>query len=249
MSSPALRHRQKVLARQSGAASASKAGHALSAPAPDTQAGQEYAVLLAVLHDQVRQLSDIASHEARQPKKAEFADQYRAWIEGVIEADQPVQDEVLITNMIWAIDYGDFAYVLKLAGFATRHGLKMPERYNRDLACFVAEEIAELAAKTPGSVPHDILVRVQLLTADADMPDPAKAKLFKALGRSWANQAETFDASADNAPAGGAAAYFDQALTTFKRALALDDKSGVKTDIKMIEKKQRDLEEAAAKKD
>ncbi|MXO73577.1 phage terminase small subunit [Alteraurantiacibacter buctensis] len=233
--SPALRHRQKVLA-----ALASDATRPLdSAPAAPTEgaAGAEYAALLAVLHEAVRGLSDIASHEARQPKKAELAKVFADWIEGVLAADQPVQDEILIVNMIWAIDYRDFDYALRLADFALRHGLAMPERYNRTVACFLAEDVAELALKESGAVSHDVLVRVHALTGAADMPDPAKAKLMKALGRSWVARADDFNPAADNAPAGGAQAYLEQAQECFTRALALDQKSGVKTDLKMLEKR------------
>lgn len=235
MFSPALRHRQKVLAEQ--AAGASRPVD--SAPAAPTEgpAGTEYAALLAVLHENVRALSDIASHEARQPKKMELAKTFDPWIQGVLAADQPVQDEILLVNMIWAIDYADFDYAILLADFALRHGLTMPERYNRTVACFLAEDIAELALKSPEAVSHEVLVKVFALTGEADMPDPAKAKLLKALGRSWVRRADDFNPAADNAPAGGAAAYLHQAQAMFERALALDEKSGVKTDIKMLAKR------------
>ncbi|MXO73568.1 phage terminase small subunit [Alteraurantiacibacter buctensis] len=235
MFSPALRNRQRILAGLASAA-ARPAGDAPAAPTAGP-AGAEYAALLAVLHEAVRGLSDIASHEARQPKKAELAKTFADWIEGVLAADQPVQDEILIVNMIWAIDYRDFDYALRLADFALRHGLAMPERYNRTLACFLAEDVAELALKEPGSIAHDVLVRIYALTGKADMPDPAKAKLMKALGRSWVARADDFNPGADNAPAGGAMAYLAEALDCFKRALALDEKCGVKTDIKTLEKR------------
>lgn len=241
MFSPALRHRQKVLAASAGLAAG--APTSASAPAaPTTGAvGAEYAALLAVLHEDVRSLSDIASHEARQPKKAELARQYHDWIEGVLEADQPVQDEILITNMIWAIDYRDFDYALRLAAFALQHGLVMPERYNRTVACFLAEDVAEVALKNPDAVPHQVLLQIFALTGIADMPDPAKAKLMKALGRSWTAQADNFNPAADNAPAGGAMGYLAEALECFNRALRLDEKSGVKTDIKVLNKRLQQL--------
>lgn len=236
MSSPALRHRQKVLARQSGA----PATAAIAAPSPATAAGQEYAALLVLLHDNLRALADIQSHEQRQPKKAEFASAFVSWIEGVIEADQPVQDEILLTNMVWAIDYRDLDYAITLARFALAHGLSMPERYNRSVACFLAEEVAELALAEPDAVTAQQLGDVLALTGKADMPDPAKAKLYKALGRSWSTRATSFDPTAENAPAGGARAYAQEALDMFNRALALDEKSGVKSDIKAAQKLLKD---------
>lgn len=238
--SPALRHRQKMLARASGTAGSPKA--ALASPSPETAAGQEYAALKVLLHDNLRALSDIESHELRVPKKAEFAVAFAAWIDGVIEADQPVQDEILVTNMVWAIDYRDLGYAIRLARFALAHGLSMPDRYNRTVACFLAEEVAELAISSPEAVTHEQLCDVLQLTAEADMPDPAKAKLFKALGRSWAARAASFDPAADNAPAGGARAYAGEALDMFNRALSLDGKCGVKADIKAVEKLLKGLE-------
>ena len=233
MSSPALRRRQKILASLAGTLLPPAAAPA--APAGDTQAGQEYAALKAVLHDQLRNLSDIQSHELRQPKKAEYAAIYRPWIEGLLEANLPVQDEILVTNMIWAIDYHDFAYALRLARFAIGHGLILPERYNRTMACFVGEEIATLALASHEDVPHEVLLEVAQLVEGADMPDPALAKLKKALGRSWLRRADSFDPAADNAPAGGALAYAEQALTDLQRALALDANAGVKKDIQRAE--------------
>lgn len=243
MFSPALRNRQRVLAAAKGKVETKATRKAPGQVKSDTPAGQEYAALRAVLHDNLRSLADTASHEARQPKKAEYAKAFVPWIEGVLAADEPVQDEILLTNMIWAIDYRDFRYALTLGAFALRHGLAMPDQYNRSVACFLAEDIAELAIKDPEAVDHDVLMAVDLLTGNADMPDPAKAKLFKALGRSWAKRAENFEPSGDNAPAGGAKAYAQQALGKLNRALALDEKAGVKTDIKAVEKFLKQLDE------
>ncbi|WP_374406507.1 phage terminase small subunit [Pelagerythrobacter sp.] len=244
MVSPFRRHQQKARAVLAGSKAAPQTSAAPPAPAEDSPAGQEYAGLRAALHDNLRSLADIASHEQRQPKKAEFAKTFAPWIEGVIEANAPVQDEILVTNMIWAIDYGDLDYALRLGRFAIEHNLAMPEQYSRSVACFIAEEIAEIALKDEDAVRHDQLGDVLQLTAQADMPDQAKAKLFKALGRSWARRAEDFDATADNAPAGGAKAYAGEAEEMFHRALKLDEKSGVKTDIKQIEKLLKALGDA-----
>ena len=245
MTSPFRRHQQQVRARSAGDAKAAELQSGKPAePSTDGDAGREYAALRAVLHDNLRTLSDIASHDKRQPKKAEFAKQFAPWIEGLIEADRPVQDEILVTNLIWAIDYGDFDYALRLGRFAIRHRLAMPEAYSRSVACFLAEDIAEAALKDADAVRHDILAETLALTGDADMPDQAKAKLHKALGRSWMRKAEKFDAAADNAPAGGAAAYAEEGLADLRRALDLDEKAGVKTDIKSLEKLLKDLRPA-----
>lgn len=238
-SSPFLRNRQNKLARLAGATA--MAATTLAAPAADTPAGQEYAALRVLLHDNLRTLKDIDSHELRVPKKQEFAAGFLDWISGVLEADQPVQDEILLTNMIWALDYRDVPFAIELASFAIGHGLAMPEPFNRSVACWLREDIAELALVEHDAVTHDQLLAVDAMTAGADMPDQAKAKLNKALGNSWLSMAQNFDADADSAPAGGAASYAEQALENFQRALKLDEKSGVKTVIKATEKLLKEL--------
>jgi len=242
--SPFLRNRQTKLAAAAGKAALAGTPQA---PDADSEAGQEYAVLKVRLDDCLRKLADVASHEARLPLKAEFLSGFRPWVDGVIEADAPVQDEILLTSLVWSIDVGDFTRAVQLGAFALRHGLAMPERYNRSVACFLREDIATFEIDNPGAVSLDLLVRVDELTADADMPDAAKAKLDKALGRAWAAKADAFDPTDDAAPAGGAAALIDQAVGKMRRALGLDKKVGVKKDIERLERRQRQLlEEAAA---
>lgn len=241
MSSPFLRNRERKLAQQSGQAAAA---NQLRAPDAGTEAGQAYAALKVQLDDHLRQLSDTESLEARRPMKAEFAKHYAAWIDGVIAADAPVQDEILLTCMIWAIDTGDFEEAVRLGEFALKHGLTMPERYNRSVACFLREDIATAALADPESVDLPMLARVDELTQGADMHDQAKAKLHKALGQAWLAKADDFDPSDDSAPAGGEAAFVDEALTQFKRALALDQKVGVKKAIERLESRARKLAEA-----
>src|SRR5690606_6303413 len=150
----------------------------------------------------LRTMADIQSHELRIPKKIEYARQFTDWIEGVLEADRAVQDEILVTMMIWAIDCRDFDTALRLAGFVLRHGLIFPERYSRTPACFIAEEVAELALAQHEDVPHQVLLAIVDLVTGHDMPDPVTAKLQKALGRGWKRKAEDADAVDENGAAG-----------------------------------------------
>ena len=240
MFSPALRHRQRVLAQQSGEAKAET-----SAPEelkPGTAAGQEYAALRVLLHDNLRTLSDIASHEARIPVKVEMARAFAPWIEGVLAAEgQAAQDEILVTNLVWAIDYRDFDYALRLATHAIRHGLTMPERFTRTPACYLAEEVAEIANAEFDAVSLENLLAVQALVEGHDMHDAVRAKLLKGLGRRFARKAEDFDPAADNAPAGGKAAYLAEALEYLRRALQLDKNVGVKKDIERLEREAKKI--------
>lgn len=243
MTSPFLRNRQRKLAAMAGAPIA-----ATSAPAkPDekTEAGQEYAALKVRLDDNLRQLANTESHEARKPMKAKFAKDFAPWVDGVIAADAPVQDEIVLTCLVWAIDVGDFEEAVRLGEFALRHGLAMPDRYKRSVATFLREDIAELAIADIEAVDLKLLVKIDALTEGADMPDPAKAKLHKALGRAWRAKAEAFDPTDDSAPAGGKAAFVQESLDQLRRALALDKNAGVKKDIEKLERMQRDLQAEA----
>lgn len=240
MFSPALRHRQRVLAQQSGEAKAEA-----SAPEelkPNTPSGQEYAALRVLLHDNLRTLSDIASHEARVPEKVKMARAFAPWIEGVLASQgQAAQDEILVTNLVWAIDYRDFDYALRLATHAIRHGLAMPEKFTRTPACYLAEEVATIANAEFDAVSLDHLLAVSALVEGHDMHDAVRAKLLKAIGRRYARRAEEFDPAADNAPAGGKAAYVETALENLRRALQLDANVGVKKDIERLEREAKKL--------
>lgn len=237
MVSPFRRHQMKVRGIQATGAIAGATAAAPAEPQPGTAAGQEYAALRVALHEDLRKLSDVQSIEARNPMKADMAKAYAAWVDGALkagEAGQAAQDEILVTQMIWALDYRDFGYALTLATHVLKFGLVLPERYNRTPACFVAEEIATIALDTHEAVTLEQLLRVEELIKGADMPDPALAKLHKALGRAWERKADAFDPAAENAPAGGKAAYIEEALAQCRRALELDRNVGVKKDIERL---------------
>lgn len=253
MTSLARRTRAKKLAATVGKSGpASAAGTAAEAPKTG-KAATEYNNLLASLHNDLREISDIQSIEARNPVKVKKMATYIDWVEGAIAAGQEqdgkpgtaVQDEIVVTMLIWAIDIageiGGYDLALEIAEHCLNHGLALPERYNRTLGCFVAEQIAEQALAQGGDVDLAVLVNADKLTERADMPDQARAKLMKALGRSYFAAAENFDAESDNAVAGGKPALATAALNHFKRALALDVKCGVKTNVRVTERLLKDL--------
>lgn len=245
MVSPFRRHQQRIRAIASGAATAVIADSAVPAPpAPGTPEGNEYAALRVLLHDNLRDLSEIASIEARNPKKVEFAKAFAAWIEGVLTAGEEgraAQDEILIHNMIWAIDYRDFDYAMALGRHALKHHLVMPERFNRTVACFLVEEIATISLDHHEAVPHGTLLDLIEVADSHDMPDPARAKLYKAVSRSFGRRADAFDPAADNAPAGGKASFVEAALAAANRAFALDRNVGVKKDIERLTRQLKEL--------
>ncbi|OHC96382.1 MAG: hypothetical protein A2792_00065 [Sphingomonadales bacterium RIFCSPHIGHO2_01_FULL_65_20] len=248
MSSLAQRRRAQVLAERA-AADAGEVVAGVAAAMPETgQAASEYNLLRAVLHSNLQSLAEIQSVEARNPKKAEMAKAFDAWVAGVLEAGQrgaAAQDEILVTMMIWALDCRDIDRALDLAAHAIKHGLALPERYTRKLGCFVAEDIAEAWLADAKDVTREQLLRTQALTEKADMPDQARAKLLKALGRTTATAAGAFDPTADNAPAGGKAGLLDAAKGYFEAALKLNKNIGVKKELEAVDRELKQLAEAA----
>jgi hypothetical protein len=206
---------------------------------PETgETGSEYRILRAVLDEDLRKLHDTQSIKARDPMKKEMEVKFHAWVDGAIEAGKTgaaAQDEIVVTMMIWAIDYRDIDRALDIGEHAIRHGLILPERYNRTAACFIAEEIAVVAMKEPESVTAAQLTRAAALTDEKDMPDQARAKLRRAQGQAALRAADTFDPSADNAIAGGKPALLQAAADFFKAAIGLHDRCGAKLELKAAE--------------
>ena len=115
--------------------------------------------------------------------------EYRAWIEGILAADNGVGTgfaaDVLPTIMVWAIDIADYDYALTLAEFVLRHRVALPKRYERDAATLIVEEIADQAIRSQNGdqrFPVEILERTHELTWAADIHDQVRAKLLKAIG-------------------------------------------------------------------
>lgn len=241
MTSPALMHRQRKLA-------ALATGQASTAPgAPpmpeDGPVATEYQLLLAALGEDLRQLHQIQSVERKVEAKSRMIARYLPWAEGAMANEAPVQDEVVSTMLVWAIDLADWPLALDLADHVITNRLALPERYKRQPAVVVAEEFAEAGLKTPATIDLASLQMVARLTADADMPDQVRAKLEKAQGLALQAQAATFDPTAESAPAGGKPALLSAAMDHFKRALSLDKASGVK---KIIERLEAELKKLAA---
>ncbi|KAG0184743.1 hypothetical protein DFQ28_010635 [Apophysomyces sp. BC1034] len=200
MKSPARMHFERASAAQAAAAHA------------DTMAGAtRYELMLAKLATDRRRLKAIQSVKHKIAVKAELLPEYAEYVAGVLDAGRGAQDDVLMTVMVWRIDAGDYVGALAIADYAVRYGLVLPDPYERPLAGVLAEEFAEaaLAAFSSGH-PFDTgwLERVQTLTEGADMHDPIRAKLFKALGLAVQHE------------------HPKQALGYLRQALALNERAG-----------------------
>jgi hypothetical protein len=231
MTSPARRHFEKNIA----ALKTEQGSDQDRAPANANQ----YELMLVKLAEDKRRLSTMQSMEKRAELKLQLLPEYTAWVQGVIEGDQGVQDDVLMTVMVWNIDAGQLAEALPIAAYAIKHGLKMPDQYKRTTPVVIAEEIADRylkahAAKEPINI--DIIQQAIDITIDQDMPDEVKAKLYKALGYALAADESLVP---ENFPDHATRLGF--ALQSFNRALALHDKVGVKKDIEAVERELKNL--------
>lgn len=218
MVSPARQHRLKHQAAQA----------ASSEPHLQRDHATGYELMLAQLHEDRRTLHAIQSLEQKAKVKSQLLPKYAPWIQGVLQGNSGVQDDVLMTVMVWCLDAGIWRGALEIAAYALPHGLTMPDQYKRDPATVLAEEIADQALRllakpdTAPDVDLGALLQVAHLVEDRDMPDEVRAKLHKAIGYCQRLSPD-----------------FEQkqlALDNLQRALQLHDKVGVKKDIEVLER-------------
>ena len=219
MTNLARQHRNRKLAALQGAA----------APELDARAANQYQLMQMQLGDHRRRLKQVQSIERKIDIKRQLLPEYSGYIQGVLQSDSGQQDDVLMTVMIWRIDIGDITGALDIAAYAIRHGLQTPDRYERSTACLIAEEVADTALKlmdTATPVPSELITRTIELTAEQDMFDQVQAKLLKVQGLALIQAGQQAEA-----------------LEPLKRALALDERCGVK---KLIETTERELKKLGA---
>lgn len=239
----ARQHQARVLASQSAAAVPTSGGFAAArsaAPLPVDRAVRTMAAQIGMrlTHD-LRRLKDIKSVALKIGAKREMLPEYTAWVDGLLtgaeQAGAGTSGDVLPTVMIWRIDTGDIAGAMPLIEHVLRHRVALPSRYERDAASLIAEEIAEAALKAQAAdqpFDLDVLEQVEALTADADMHDPIRAKLAKAIG------IELDRAALVAAHEGGdALALLCRSIVKLKEAQALHDRVGVKTTLRAAEKR------------
>lgn len=248
-------HQARILARMGGQVIASygvapgMVGAAGFSPANDGapeaaytgRQASEYQLLMAALVRDLSRLKSIQSVERKVALKGELLAQYAPWVEGVLEAGREtgrgVQDDVLVHALIWRLDVGDFAGALPCAEYVLAHHLRLPERFQRTPSTLIAELFADgalEALKAGRPAPFTELLRLFEFLAERDMPDEVRARLHKALGLELARQAETPEAA--DRHAAGARGLQHAAVAELKRALALNERVGVKADIQRLER-------------
>lgn len=222
----ARKHMERVLAEKAAQAAS---GDASTGENSETMKGLSiYEQMLAQLQTHSAQLKNIQSREDKVALKRTFVGDYNGYVDGVLAAESGVQDDVLMTQMVWRLDVGDFEGAYLIATHALEHDLALPERFKRTLPTYVAEQFAEAAIQADGQDDMEAPTAALLMdllqdVADKDMPDQVRAKLHKALAfrQEQSGDPETMLA----------------AVTHFERALRLDPKSGVKKRREQLERK------------
>jgi tetratricopeptide (TPR) repeat protein len=187
----------------------------------DIKTTNAYEMMLAKLNNDRLRLKKFQSTEAKIELKKMLIPEYMDWINGVLESDNAQQDDVFMRLMVWMIDTKQFELAYPLAEHALKHNWVTPDEYQRQTATLITEELAnttlaQISNKQTANA--DVLLKFAELVADKDMFDQVRAKLNKAIGY----------ALKETQP--------EQALGYLKRALELDESSGVKTAIKELEK-------------
>ena len=208
MMTPARAHWLRVQAMRAGEA---------STPADCSQ----YQLMRYKLAEDQRRLKQVQSAQHKAGVKRELLPAYVPWVEGVLAADSGRPDSVLMTVMIWRIDAGDIEGALQIAAYALRHGLALPDNFDRSTATAIAEELADSARRQrEQNQPFALaqLLHAAELTSGEDMPDPVRAKLYKEIGLL---QSQTDPVAA---------------LAALRQAQQLFANIGVKNEIKRLER-------------
>ncbi|EPA3072282.1 phage terminase small subunit [Enterobacter cloacae] len=223
MLTPAQRHFQKVMAERRGQADEES----------DIQRTAHEQILHRLRMDLSR-LSGVQSEETKAEMKKSMLPEYEGWIEGTLDGDSGRQDEVITRLMVWAIDCRDYALALRMGRYVVRHGLTLPDNFNRTAATFLTEEMSKplltlAAADADADLSSGIAVldEVAGIVADSDMPDVVRAKLCKA--RALARRGATeITAKAE-------------ALALFREALTRNPNAGVKKEIATLAREVKKL--------
>lgn len=248
------RRQEQILAMKAASAPAPGGGHnrtaavvppaaadQLPVPTGNTPAARAAAtVAMRFRHDRQR-LKQIKSKEMKVAAKRQMLPEYQAWCDGLLDAGRGVEgrqleptsaDDVLPSIMVWCLDVGDWSRGLALASFVIRFAIPMPKHFQRDAATLVLELIADAALKTQGrndAFPLDVLEAVEALTDGIDMHDEPKAKLYKAIGAELVR-------AAGEATGDAIVPTIERAMTVLTRAQDKNERVGVKTMLRGLEK-------------
>lgn len=218
MLSPARRHRLQALAAKAAANAENEFGGV-------REDASVYMLQLAELKNDQNLLRNVKSEIERAQYKATLIPKYMPYVEGVLSIEErapDLKDDVVTTIMLWCFDAGMFEEGLRIAEFALKHGLSMPDTFSRDTASIVAEEIgnAAKAAYAEGQVfDITILEKANTLISTFSMHDQIRAKLYVAMGRTYLQKE-----------------LYALAVTFLKRAIKHNENCGGKQELQKAER-------------
>lgn len=214
MLTPARRHFESVMAQNRGTAANTLA---------DLTA---YEQMLHRLRIDKNRFKGIQNNKLKADSKAEALPNYQGWVDGVLASDSGQADEVLTTVMLWNIDAGNVAEALRIGEYVIRHHLSMGDNFQRSAAVVLIDEVCDpvlahfKASLSDVPVSVDLLKALDGLTANEDVPEPVRAKLWKCIGYTLRTNPETLF----------------EALEYLRKAIAEFSDIGVKRDIDILER-------------
>lgn len=146
----ALAHKRRVLAQ--GLAVVAVAGATPKAYSADTalaspaNAQKHLKLMEQSLQVDLDRIAAIDSREQRQLlKRDELLPKYLDYVKRYRESGLNFANPVLVYVLIWLFDTVQFTKGLELAAFAMSQDQKLPERFNRNIQTFVADEVIDWA--------------------------------------------------------------------------------------------------------
>lgn len=215
----ALAHKRRVLAQGPAMAvtGAAAVGYSPAAALSSPANAQKHLKLMDdALAVDLERISAINSRELRQQlKRDELLPKYQEYVQRYRDSGLSFPNSVLVYVLIWLFDTTQFEKGLELADFAMSQGQVLPERFNRDIPTFVADEVIEWgeaefkAGRSPEPYVSNLLHRVD---GEWNLFERIPARYHKQLGILAMDRKE-----------------WSLAVTHFERAEALYDGIGVGT--------------------
>ena len=215
----ALAHKRRVLAQgpAMAVAGAAAVGYSPAAALSSPANAQKHLKLMDdALAVDLERISAINSRELRQQlKRDELLPKYQEYVQRYRDSGLSFPNSVLVYVLIWLFDTTQFEKGLELADFAMSQGQVLPERFNRDIPTFVADEVIEWAeaeykaGRSPEPYVSNLLHRVD---GEWNLFERIPARYHKQLGILAMDRKE-----------------WALAITHFERAEALYDGIGVGT--------------------
>ncbi len=176
------RHKAKMA--QGAGGTAASARHAV--PVFITQQDR---LMLVALESDLYRLKEIQSHARRnEVKKAELLPRYRTYLEEMLVSSQPRTPDIIVRNLIWAIDTADYEWAMRLGLFAVAHKLPTPDGFRRDIRNLFVGDMATAALelqKNSQIVIIDWLFNLEGVSEKWDLIDEVRADLCKALAQEY----------------------------------------------------------------